>query len=104
MKEKVTLREYLKAIRILEEDKDICVDGIDDACIAYCGTELTPEGEEHFKEALELEVEEGTVISDRDEDYDLAEDQEGRLYLAWELLYGAAGYCSCSDFDKWFKA
>lgn len=45
-KEEITLRKFLEACRILEEDVDIYVDGIDG--IAYCGERLTDEGEKYF--------------------------------------------------------
>lgn len=100
-KNEITLGKFLEACRILDEEKDIYVDGIDG--IAYCGTELTEEGEKHFAEALALPMEGYCVISHDDNDYDLLEKEEGKLQLAWELLAGMAGYCSCDNWDKWFK-
>lgn len=100
MKERVTLGKFLESCRIMGEDIDIYVDGIDG--IAYCGETLTEEGEKVFKEALELPMYGCYVISDDDNDYDLLEKGEGRLQLAWDMLTGMAGYCSCDDYDKWF--
>lgn len=92
------------------EDIDLYVDGIDG--IAVCPADelpmLTPEGYEHFRDCFDLEVE-GNLIEGADEDYDAMYDYEdgktedgGRMYLAWEFISALAGYCSCSDFDKWF--
>lgn len=98
-KEEVTLRQFLQACRILEEDVDIYVDGIDG--IAYCGERLTNEGEKHFARALDLPMDGHAVISNDDADYD-EDNENSALQLAWELLAGGAGYCSCEDYDKWF--
>lgn len=92
------------------EDVDLYVDGIDG--IAVCSADdipmLTPLGIEHFKACFDLEVE-YNLIEGTDEDYDAMYDYEdgktedgGRMYLAWEFISALAGYCSCSDFDKWF--
>ena len=88
--------------------QDVYVDGIDG--IAVCPpVSLTEEGRKHFENALLLPVE-GNCIMGEDKDYDdLSEYEEknkgdgGRLVLAWEFLRSQAGYCSCSDFDKWFE-
>lgn len=103
MEEKTTLREFLKTAREEMEDIDIYVDGVDDE-IAYCGTGLTEEGMKHYKAALDLPIQDCTVSSDNAEDYDLVDDEEGSLWLAWEMLAGMAGFCSCKDYDRYFKA
>lgn len=86
------------------------VDVYDNVCeelgIAYCGDsiELTTEGKEHFKEALEFDI-------DYDADYSTAivdiDDVEGvwqkKLRKAKEFFYAAAGYCADSDYQKWFR-
>lgn len=106
--EKVTLGDYIRALQITGEEKDIEVDCIDAIC--YCGTRLTEAGKKHFKDALALPMYENErgeicpcVVSDNEEDYDLLEDgKENKLSLAWEMLFGMAGFCSCDKFDKWF--
>ena len=96
------LKDLFDFINANEEDIDVYVDGIDG--IAVCApVSLTEEGEKHFADALELEVENYTVIGE-DEDYDDLDNGEGgRLMLAWELLASLAGYCSVDDFDRWFE-
>lgn len=92
------------------EDIDLYVDGIDG--IAVCPADelpmLTPEGYEHFRECFDLNVE-GHLIEGADEDYDAMYDYEdndrgdgGRMYLAWEFISALAGYCSNTNFKKWF--
>ena len=105
-KKKIRLDEYLTACRIIGEDRDIEVDRIDS--VAYCGTGLTAEGRKHFEKALALPMymtEDGDicpcVISENDADYD-EDNEDSALQLAWDMLYGMAGYCSTTDYDKWF--
>lgn len=86
-----TLRGFLSDCRKKGDDVDIYVDGID--AIAYCGTKLTEEGAEHFKAALDLHMD-GNVVTG---------DDDSLLDLAWDMLTGMAGYCSCDDWDLWFK-
>ena len=99
---RTSLREFLHCIIVLGEDKDIYVDGING--IAYCGTRLTKEGEEYFRDALDgTYVEDYCVMSDNDKDYDLIDEEEGNLCLAWEMFVSMAGYCDCDNYDKWFN-
>lgn len=96
------LKDLFDFINANEEEIDVYVDGIDG--IAVCApVSLTEEGKKHFADALELEVENYTVMGD-DKDYDDLDNGEGgRLMLAWVLLASLAGYCDVDDFDKWFK-
>lgn len=95
------LKDLFDFINANEEDIDVYVDFIDG--IAVCPpVVLTEEGKKHFADALELEVKNYTVIGD-DKDYQDLENKKGRLMLAWKLLTSLAGYCSCSDYDKWFE-
>ena len=105
MAKKIKLRAYINYLNIKDEDVDVCVDGIDS--IAYCvGHKLTEEGKKYFKDALDkcyIEDYDNVVMWDEDD----TEDEDGIptcAYLAWELFAAFAGYCSCSDFDKWFVA
>lgn len=95
------LKDLFDFINANEEEIDVYVDGIDG--IAVCApVSLTEEGKKHFADALELEVENYTVVGD-DKDYDDLDNGEGgRLMLAWVLLVSLAGYCSVDDYDKWF--
>lgn len=97
-KKNLTLGQYLEALRIIEEERDIHVDGIDS--IAYCCEELTEEGKEYFKDALSLPIEDGCVVSYDDDDYD-DENENSKLLLAWDMLCALAGLCSISDYKKW---
>ena len=89
-------------------DVDVVNDVTDEMCAAYCGTLLTEEGEEHFGDILELEVEMfhtdywylNLLVDDHDEESDA---WEIRLNKAFDLFNAAAGYCSDSNYDKWFK-
>lgn len=52
----------------------------------------------------------GHCIIGNDDDYDILTDYQeedkgdgGRLQKAWEFLCSLAGYCSCDNYDKWFK-
>ena len=92
------------------EDIDLYVDGIDGIAVVSADDlpMLTPEGYEHFRDCFDLNVE-GNLIEGDDEDYDAMYDYEdneigdgGRMYLAWEFLSSLAGYCSVTDFNKWF--
>lgn len=96
-----TLEELLHAINILGEDRDVCVDGIDS--IAVCPpVKLTPEGHNHFQQALTAEVvveyEDyshcGTYVSDADEKIN---------EMAFDLLKALAGYCYADCYDQWFE-
>lgn len=87
---------------------DIDVDVFDDVCdtlsIAFCGpAELTEEGEAHFATALSLGF---TFVGDVALIH--VDDPDEKTWLrnlkqAKELFYSLAGYCSESDYDKWFK-
>lgn len=108
-KQKLTVRELIHYLNCTEEDRDIYVDGIDG--IAVCGGEiaLTPAGMEKFKTVLDMELN-GDCIIGTDDDYEALskyqEEDEGRggkLQLAWTFLAALAGYCSCENYDKWFK-
>ena len=90
---------------------DIDIDVYDDVCeelgIAFCGPQpLTPEGQEHFKEVMEYNV---SIHNNGCETIALVciDDPETkiwkkRLRKAIEFFESAAGYCACSDYDKWF--
>ena len=85
-------------------DIDVYDNVCEEIAIAYCGGyTLTEEGTEHFKDALEMEIDviERDCIAIVDVD-----DEEGiwqkKLKKAKEFFYSIAGYCSDNNFDKWF--
>ena len=98
---KTTLKDLLHAINILGDDRDVTVDGVD--TIAVCPpVRITPEGQKHFKEALEATVHveykyyhRGTYVSNEDEEID---------QKAWYFLASLAGYCDEDKYNKWFEA
>lgn len=92
------------------EDIDLYVDGIDGIAVVSADDlpMLTPEGYEHFRDCFDLNVV-GNLIEGDDEDYDAMYDYEdndrgdgGRMYLAWEFISALAGYCSNTNFERWF--
>lgn len=100
------VREFIKEWENEEEHNDI--DVYDNVCeelgICYCvGTKLTKEGEEHFKEVLDYDIDVHEEYCNAVIDVD---DEEGiwqkKLKKAKEFFYSAAGYCDESDYDKWF--
>lgn len=99
------MKEIMGVWQLLERDID--VDIVDDVCedlrIAFIGPQkLTKEGRNHFASVLDYEVdvdeEAGTaVLMIGNSKY-----WKSKLEKAKELFYGAAGYCSMEDYDKWF--
>lgn len=83
----MTIREFIKGYT---HDVDVYVDMF--GTIAYCGTQLTPEGEEEFKDILDLEMKGNSFMHD---DAFMCE-------KAWTFFVSAAGYCPCSYYDRWF--
>lgn len=91
--------------------QDIDIDVVDDVCeelyIAFCGPQkLTPEGAKEFADVLEypvllhnngLDIIAIVQIDDQDDTV-----WEKRLERACLFFEGAAGYCACSDYDRWF--
>jgi len=89
---KATLREWIHALNILEEDKDIYVSGIDSiAVVASChGVKITPEGEKQWGKVLDGAYVEDCYI-------------ENKTKSSWKFLASLAGYCPASDYEKWFE-
>lgn len=90
----------MKVSDLLKMDVDI--DVVDDLCeelyIAFCGPmELTECGVKEFGEVLNYEV---TI----DDDIAVIHiDCDDELRMAKELFDSLAGYCSCEDYDAWFR-
>lgn len=96
----ITLEELLHAINILGDDRDVSVDGID--TVAVCPpVEFTPEGKEHFKQALAANV--VVEYKTRHRDTYVSDDDEKTNELAWDLLMALAGYCNANGYDRWFS-
>lgn len=103
----MTLQGFFDFINANDEDFDLYVDGI--GSIAVCApVKLTYEGKKKFGSVLDMKVE-NYILFGNDKDYDDLDAYEknkgdgGRLVLAWELLRGLAGFCSCYDYDRWFE-
>lgn len=100
----MTVRDLIRQ----EIDVDVYDDVCEELAIAFCGPlELTAEGEKEFSEVLDYPVllhdAGGCMIGIiRIDDPDNAV-WEARLEKAKRFFCGAAGYCACSDYDRWFK-
>ena len=100
------VREFIKEWGN-EEHND--VDVYDNVCeelgICYCaGTKLTKEGEEHFKDIFDfdIEVDEDNQVAVVDVDDIDEKIWKKKLKKAEEFFISAAGYCSDEDYTKWF--
>lgn len=85
-----------------EMDIDVYDDVTETLGIAFCGpVNLTAAGKEHFKDALELEIEiteeTGIVHVDGPEGV-----WQKNLEAAAEFFHSAAGYCASSNYKLWF--
>ena len=95
-------------------DMDVYSDYVDDMSAAWCGTLLTFEGAEHYDAEYKysqygkildtpIEIEAGQDcfnITVKTDDYP---DFGKRWRYIDQMFYDAAGYCSCTDWDKyWF--
>lgn len=87
------------------------IDVYDNVCeeigVAFCmdGIELTDAGLSRFSDVLEYPCQimgdttgYNWVLVDVDGD-----DWEERLKKAKEFFWSAAGYCTCEEYDEWFK-
>ena len=98
--QRMKLEEMLTGI---DFDVDVCDDYADDLYIAFCSPlALTDDGRKEFKDILDLEV----IIDDEyPEACVLLSDKPNYEHLhrvLKDFLYSAAGYCSDSDWNKWF--
>lgn len=102
----ISVREFFHVHNQIEEDIDLSVDGAD-CFIAVCFGEikLTKEGERVFGDMLNsLRMSGYCIVSDNNADYDEYERYEmGKLTLAKDFLLALAGYCSSSNYEKWFE-
>lgn len=113
---KLTVRDLMRVMDDIDVYDDVC----EELGIAFCNPfdddevhewdeYLTKCGMEQFKEVLDypMEIYYGYVggcmnaIVHIDDDDDKV--WKRRLRKAEEFFESAAGYCSCEDYDKWFK-
>ena len=94
----------VKDLLKMDIDIDVC-DDYDERCyIAFCGeAKLTHEGEERFRDALELPI----TLNIKEDRVDniciISCDTEHDAESCRELFVALAGYCSESDYDRWFE-
>ena len=90
--------------------KNIDIDVYDNYCeelgIAYCGTQLTEQGNEKYKEILELEIEldlkNDVAVILIDTPNRSEEECERLLRKACRMFNGMAGYCDEETYNKYF--
>ena len=107
----MTVKEFVeKWADGTQDDIDVYDDVCEEVAIAYCGClKLTDEGRKHFKDVLNYTIDVNDSISSNEVPWAIVyvDDEEGvwqeKLEKAKEFFYSAAGYCSCDDYDKWFK-
>jgi hypothetical protein len=110
-KKNVTLREFLHIMNTTDNDIDMSVDGTDTyMAVCFGDIKFTPEGEKMFGDCLDKLHVDGRCIVGEESDYDQYDDylegeseDGGLLRTAEILLHALAGYCSCSNYDKWFE-
>lgn len=101
----MTIRDLIS----LEIDIDVYDDVCEELGIAFCGPqELTEEGKREFEDIMDYEVTinrnsygglPAAIIHIDDEEDSV---WEHRLVRVKKFFDSAAGYCSVSDFEKWF--
>ena len=93
-------------------DMDVYNDCIDEMTAAWCGTLMTFEGAQHYDECYKsengklldtpIEIAAGRYCNNIECKIDSYPDYFER-WIAIDILFNdAAGYCSESDYDKWF--
>ena len=97
------IREFIKLNCEIDVYDDVC----EELAICFCGPQgLTKEGEEHFAEVLDYEIEfdfSGDLYTAAVKvDGDDGNKWKKRLRKAKEFFYSAAGYCADEDYQKWF--
>ena len=95
----MTVRDLLE----MDVSVDVYDNVVEDIAIAFEGpVRLTSEGETYFNYVLDCDVEfpgEGESVAIIDID---TPDWANKLEIAKELFRSMAGFCSCSDYDRWF--
>lgn len=97
----------VKDLLEMEIDVDVYDNVCEELAIAFCGAiKLTEEGRKHFANVLEYDVNilenpflgQVAIVDVDDKGRHMAEKVRG----AKELFYSLAGYCSSTDYDRWF--
>lgn len=99
----MTIKDFMA---VCSGDFDVYDNYTEELGIAYCGERLTPEGERHFEEVLQMPVVEITndTVTIGVDIKGLPEAKvEKRLRLAKDLFESIAGYCSADDYDIWVE-
>lgn len=100
----MTLRDILtRETYIKYGDMDVIDNVIDDSYPAWCGNLLTEKGQEHFKEALDVEACLAPVWG-RIGIHCLIDGErwKKKRALILELFDSLAGFCDDKDYDEWF--
>lgn len=102
----MTIRDLIQ----MEIDIDVYDDVCEELSIAFCGPQLlTEEGEKEFADIMDYPVMinpysygglPAAIVQIDDSDEAV---WTSRLEKAKRFFDGAAGYCSCDDYDRWFK-
>lgn len=99
----MTIRDLIQ----MEIDIDVYDDVCEELGIAFCGPQpLTPEGEKKFADIMDYEVTfvngcygHVAIVSVDDPDEKV---WQKKLAKAKKFFDSAAGYCPCSEYEKWF--
>ncbi|MBO6093429.1 MAG: hypothetical protein J6P40_07395 [Oscillospiraceae bacterium] len=101
----MTIRDLIQQ----EVDIDVYDDVCEELSIAFVGPQkLTKEGEKEFADIMDYPVilhtnsSYGSIAIVRVDD-PVEEVWEERLRKAKRFFDSAAGYCACSDYEKWFE-
>ena len=100
----MTIREFIKLWADgTHSDIDVTENVSESFCIAYCGTQLTKEGEKEWDDVLNynIEVNENPRWPEAVVDMDTASDKE--IDRVRSFFYAMAGYCAESYYDLWFE-
>ena len=93
------IKDFIK----MEIDVDVYDNVEESLAIAFCGpAELTAEGKRKFAEALEYDIDVDELYGAAVVDVDCP-DWINKLNEAKAFFYAAAGYCTETNYDKWFK-
>ena len=96
----------IKDLIQMEIDIDVYDDVCEELSIAFCGPQkLTAEGEKKFAGIMDYKVSltggsyPVAIVNVDDPDEKI---WTKKLAKAKEFFDAAAGYCTCSDYDRWF--
>lgn len=96
----MTIRDLIS----MDIDIDVYDDVSEELGIAFCGSiQLTLLGEKKFSEVMEYPVTIKNDIAIIRIDHIDEKVWKDRLHKAKEFFYAVAGYCSDSNYNKWFR-